>query len=182
MRNIASVLWVLCSVLACNRPSDSTGGSATAAPPTAPPAAAPPTASAAPAASAAPLSDEAAEKVALDTEIAFLKAAVADKARFPVKDATTYTAETDPNKLLGRPGQYVVKMGWKLEGEEATIEVFRSTEDAQKRADYTRQIGASAPMFLQYVYLNSKRSAVLRLPKELTPAKAKDWQTMFEAL
>jgi len=136
----------------------------------------------APVASAAPLSDEAAEKVALETAIAFMKAAVADKARFPVKDSTNYTADTDPNKLLGRPGQYLVKMGWKLEGGDATIEVFRAPEDAQKRADYVRQIGANAPMFLQYVYVNAKRSAVLRLPKELTPAKAKDWQTMFEAL
>jgi hypothetical protein len=181
MRNVAGLLLVLCCPLACNRgSSDSTAGSATVA------AAAPTSAASviepAPVASAAPLSDEAAEKVALETAIAFMKAAVADKARFPVKDATTYTAETDPNKLLGRPGQYLVKMGWKLEGGDATIEVFRNADDAKKRADYVEQIGKNSPMFLQYVYLNPKRSAVLRLPKELTPSAAKAWQAMFEAL
>jgi hypothetical protein len=50
----------------------------------------------APVPSAAPLSDEAVEKVALDMTIAFMKAAVADKARFPLKDANTYIARTTP--------------------------------------------------------------------------------------
>ena len=76
----------------------------------------------------------------------------------------------------------MAKISWKLEGEDATIEVFRAGDGAQKRADYVQQIGKSTPMFLQYVYVNAKRSAVLRLPKELTPARAKDWQAMFEAL
>ena len=111
-----------------------------------------------------------------------MKAAVADKPRYPIKDAVTYTAESDPNKLLGRPGQYLSKMSWKLDGEDATIEVFRTGEDAQRRADYVDQIGKSSPMFLQYVYMNPKRSAVMRLPKELSPARAKDWQAMFVAL
>lgn len=181
MRNVVGLLLVLCCPLACNKaPSDSTVGSAAGAPAPAP--AASTLEPAAPVASAAPLSDEAAEKVALEVTIAFMKAAVADKVRFPLKDAKTYTAEDDPNKLLGRPGQYLTKVGWKLDGGEATIEVFRTPEDAQKRAEYTRAIGSSSPMFLQYVYVNPKRSAVLRLPKELTPAKAKDWQAMFEGL
>ncbi len=180
MSNVAGLLCVLFCIVACNRGSnDSTAASATPGPVTAPPA---PVASVAPPAAAPPLSDTEAEKVALDTEIAFMKAAVADKPRYPVKDAVTYTADTDPNKLLGRPGQYLVKMSWKLAGEDATIEVFRSGEDAQKRADYVEQIGKGTPMFLQYVYVNPKRSAVLRLPKELTAARAKDWQAMFAAL
>lgn len=182
MRNVAGMLLVLCWPLACNRgSSDSTVASATAAAAAAPAPAAS-VGDPAPVASAAPLSDEAAEKVALDVTIAFMKAAVADKARFPLKDAKTYTAEDDPNKLLGRPGQYLTKVGWKLDGGDATIEVFRNAEDAKTRADYVGQIAKSAPMFLQYIYVNPKRSAVLRLPKELTPAKAKDWQAMFEGL
>lgn len=175
------MLVVLCC--ACNRgPSDAPKDSAPAAPSTAPAVSAPVPVISAAAPAPAPLSDTEAEKVALDTEIAFMKAAVADKKKFPVKDTTIFTAETDPNKLLGRPGQYLVKMSWKLEGEDATLEVFRAPDDAQKRADYTTQIGKSSPMFLQYVYLNLKRSAVLRLPKEVTPASAKAWQAMFEAL
>jgi hypothetical protein len=85
MRNVAGLmLLTLCGPLACNRrPSDSTAASATATP-------APPPAASEPEpavlASAAPLSDEAAEKVALEVTIAFMKAAVADKARFPLKD------------------------------------------------------------------------------------------------
>ncbi|HMJ15111.1 MAG TPA: hypothetical protein VK524_27040 [Polyangiaceae bacterium] len=143
-----------------------------------------PTASIAPAApsAAAPESDEQAEKVALDTTIAFLKGANADKARFRLKDIVQYDENTDPNKLLGRPGQYLVKMNWKAAGQDATLEVFRSAEDAKKRADYVDAIGKSSPMFLQYVYLNEERRAVLRLPKELTPTQAKEWQTLFVEL
>ena len=100
MGNVAGLLVVLCCAVSCNRgSSDATAASATPAPVAAPSANAPP------AASAVPLSDAEAEKVALDTAIAFMKTAVADKPRFPLKDAVTYTADTDPNKLLGRPGQ-----------------------------------------------------------------------------
>ncbi len=172
--------WCLLSFLccACNQtPSGSKDAAPSAAP--APVAAVPAAASVAP---EAPLSDEAAEKMALDTTIAFMKTAVADKQRFPMKDAKNYTADDDPNKLLGRPGQYLTKMAWTVSGGDATLEVFRNLDDAKKRADYVDQIGKSSPMFLQYVYLNAKRSAVLRLPKDATPATAKDWQTMFEAL
>jgi hypothetical protein len=111
-----------------------------------------------------------------------MKAAQADKQRFPLKDVVSYTAETDPNKLLGRPGQYLAKISWKLEGDDATIEVFRNAEDAKKRADYVELIGKSTPMLLQWVYVNLRRNAVLRLPKDVTPAVAKEWRTMLEAL
>lgn len=151
MRNVAGMLLVLCCPLACNRGSSDSTAAASA---TVAPAPAASVREPAPVASAAPLSDEAAEKVALDMTIVFMKAAVADKARFPLKDAKTYTAEDDPNNLLGRPGQYLTKVGWKLDGGDATIEVFRNADDAQKRADYVGQIAKSSPMFLQFIYVN----------------------------
>jgi hypothetical protein len=32
---------------------------------------------------------------------------------FPIGEVRTFTAETDPNSLLGRPNQYTVKVSWK---------------------------------------------------------------------
>ena len=52
-----------------------------------------------------------------------------------VADVRAFTAENDPNQLLGRPGQYVAKVSWKdtrAQDVDATIEVF--ADDAALQA------------------------------------------------
>lgn len=140
----------------------------------------------------APLTPEQLEAAALATQTAFVKAVIAkrdasaegsdERKLFQMVDAKTHNAEDDPNELLGRPGQYIAKMTWTTNGEDATIEVFANGEDAATRAKYLETVGKSAPMFLQYVYVHPKRHAVLRVPKQLTPSKAKAWESVLLAL
>jgi len=93
-----------------------------------------------------------------------------------------YDENTDPNKLLGRPGQYTVKVNWTVAGDEASIEVFPDMGAAKDRAAYVDRIGKAAPMLLQYVYTNAQRLAVLRLPRALAPSKANEWKIWFDKL
>jgi hypothetical protein len=68
----------------------------------------------------------------------------------PVGDTRVFTSETDPNQLLGRPGQYFAKATWSDEcvsprsaGEApvsvssgGSIELFRSSDDRELRQEY----------------------------------------------
>lgn len=136
------------------------------------------TATAAPAASPEPAPDP--KVAALETMKAFV--AAASEKGIALKDSKIHDEESDPNKLLGRPGQYLAKVNWTIDGNDATIEVFASAEDAKARADYVEKIGKSSPLFLEYIYVHPKRHAVLRVPKQLTPTKAKEWEAMLLTL
>lgn len=103
-----------------------------------------------------------------------------------VTDLIVYTAETDPNKLLGRPGQYIAKASWKdprvSTADPATIEVFPDAASLQARFAYIDGIFKSSPMLLQWMYRNEARLALLRLPKDLTPDQARAWDDWFKKL
>ncbi len=72
----------------------------------------------------------------------------------PIRQVEPYTEDNDPNKLLGRPGQYVDKVNFRdrraendrLKGldvsEGGSIEVFESEEDAERR---TKRSGRDWP-------------------------------------
>lgn len=106
----------------------------------------------------------------------------------PINDLVVYTAETDPNKLLGRPGQYIAKVSWKVPPivaatrDDATIEIFADAASMQARYAYIDGIIKSSPLFLQWMYRNEARLAILRLPKELTPDQAKAWEDWFKKI
>lgn len=91
------------------------------------------------------------------------------------------TAESDPNHLLSRPGQYTsaamftdsrvpadqrdpnptsVQNGGK-------VEVFAS-EEAQQRMDYIQGLARTTPLAAEYDYLS--RTALVRVSRTLTPA------------
>jgi hypothetical protein len=101
-----------------------------------------------------------------------------------------YTAESDDNHLLGRPGQYVSKANFhdsRLEksGEfdidgGGSIETFASSDDAQKRYDYVHAITTSSPLFAEYEYPNGL--VLLRLSHVLTPKQAKAYKSAFDAM
>lgn len=126
---------------------------------------------------AAALSPKEAARVARQTAKDFLKGATGKDVE--LKNGKVHTEETDPNKLLGRPGQYLAKVNWTERGGEATIEVYPDAESAKKRAEYVETIGKNSPMLLQYVYVHPTRHAVLRLPKELTPKQAEVWRKIL---
>lgn len=153
------------------------GSSKTSTPPANTAAAASTASAAAPAAhtTAAPVAKDAAGVVAR------LKAA-----RLPIGAVIIYTAENDPNHLLGRPGGYLSKAGFadtRINPKDARddkpgsvdlggdIEVFADAAGANARADYIRKALASMPMLgTQYEYVSGP--VLLRLSQVLTPDQA----------
>jgi hypothetical protein len=105
----------------------------------------------------------------------------------PVRTVRVYTEETDPNKLLGRPGQYVGKAHFRdpradsddLKGldvsEGGSIEVFTSADEAEKRAAYVEGIGKSGVgPFAEYDYRRGR--VLLRIAGNLTPKQAREYE------
>lgn len=123
------------------------------------------------------------------------------RARIPtITETTVYDETTDPNDLLGRPGQYTSKAGFHdsrvpaadLEFEShpfavrrgGDIEVFPSPESAKRRADYIDSIvNHSASVALggpEYIYL--ERNVLLRVSRSLTPAQASEYKRALREL
>ncbi|MEV4246937.1 hypothetical protein AB0J63_26430 [Streptosporangium canum] len=102
----------------------------------------------------------------------------------PVTLTVTYTADNDPNKLLGRPNGYASKASFtdkrvdisKVIGKEGdvelggSIEVFEDAGQAEQRADYIQEIGKNMPMLGEYDYVAGP--VLVRVSKELTPDQA----------
>lgn len=109
---------------------------------------------------------------------------------FPINKVINYTAETDTNKLLGRPNQYTSKINFsdsRLEqfDEEnepvgGSIEVFNNQEDAQNRKNYIDEIGKNASIFVEYSYICD--NVLLRLDKGFTPEEAEEYKKAFECI
>lgn len=103
-------------------------------------------------------------------------------------DWTIFDAETDPNKLLGRPGQYISKatfwdarIGDPERGPEAgTIETFRTDRDLLDRMRYVAEIGRQMPMLVQYQF--RRGLVLLRLNKGFTPVAAKEYERALNAV
>jgi hypothetical protein len=100
-------------------------------------------------------------------------------AGLPIDNIVVYTAETDTNKLLGRPNQYISKVNFgdtriKDNTDNGTVEVFANAQDAKSRKDYIETITKGSPLFLQYIYLKDK--VLLRVDKALTPTQAAEYE------
>jgi ABC-type transporter MlaC component len=104
-----------------------------------------------------------------------------------VKPGLTYTSETDPNKLLGRPGQYTSKAtftdsritpGFLDEpdsvGRGGSVEVFPDEQAAQNRSKYVQAVTAGLPAAVEYDY--TAGPVLVRVGKALTPAQAGEYQ------
>lgn len=110
-------------------------------------------------------------------------------AGLPVGVARHYTASTDVNKLLGRPGQYVGKANFRdkrirpIPGlafdvrEGGSVETFSNSTDARNRFRYVSGIARSTPLFAEYDYLEG--TVLLRVSRELTPTQAKAYERAF---
>lgn len=110
-----------------------------------------------------------------------------------IAETTVYTPDSDPNKLLGRPGQYTSKAAFhdprvapadvEFESEPfavrrgGDIEVFEDASAAQKRADYIGSIvnGPGAGVFgAEYMYVRG--GILLRVSGALSPAIAAEYE------
>ena len=113
------------------------------------------------------------------------------EAGLPVTEFVIFTAENDPNGLLGRPNQYVSKVsfvdlriGSEIEDPEdigvsegGSIEVFANEADAKARYDYVTSVTKMMPMLAEYGY--QVGNVYLRLSKELTPEQAKEYESIL---
>jgi hypothetical protein len=108
-------------------------------------------------------------------------------AKLPIQKLVIFNEDTDPNHLLGRPNGYLEKASWfdarakeQAESTKCTVEIFANEADAKRRADYVGEIARAAPIFNEYIYLH--KTAVLRVPDELTPVQAKEYEAVLGSL
>ncbi|MEU5596665.1 hypothetical protein [Streptomyces sp. NPDC020298] len=107
----------------------------------------------------------------------------------------TVTAATDPNHLLGRPGQYTSKVTFTdsrikaadVEGTKegdvdrgGAVEVFADQAAAQARAKYVQAVTKSLPAAAEYDYVHG--SVLVRVSHYLTPAQAAAYKTATNGL
>lgn len=107
----------------------------------------------------------------------------------PIENIIVYTSESDPNELLGRPGQYTSKVNFadnrveQWDEEDPTggsVEVFENAKDAQARYTYVEEVNSVMSALNQYLYLSD--NILLRVDHELTPEQAEEYRQSFEAL
>lgn len=141
---------------------------------------------AAPTATMAPLSASLSDQLIID---AFKAAGL------PMGPVIIYTAETDPNKLLGRPNGYIAKANWHDTRVAATpevpteeidistgggIEIYPDEAGAKARKDYIDGLGQAMPMLVEYTYVRGP--ILLRVSKELTPAQAEEYKAALDTI
>jgi hypothetical protein len=100
-----------------------------------------------------------------------------------------FTAETDPNRLLGRPTGYLSKASFtdsRIPAEEATgtdegaverggsVEAFADEQGGQNRMRYIQAIAAGLPAAVECDYTSGP--VLLRVARSLTPAQAAEYQ------
>jgi hypothetical protein len=109
-------------------------------------------------------------------------------AKVPIDGSQTYTAASDPNSLLGRPGQYVSKANfhdsrldastsWDVDGG-GSIETFANKGDTSRRVKYVKAITGSSSLFAEYDY--SIDTTLLRLSHLLTPDQAASYESALK--
>jgi hypothetical protein len=114
-------------------------------------------------------------------------------AGLPIGEVTIYTAESDPNHLLGRPNQYTAKASWHdtrlPQPQNATlvqvsdgggIEAWPDADGAQNRMKYLQSLGKQLPIAVEHNF--QKGALLLRVSKDLTPEQADEYRKAFEAI
>lgn len=107
----------------------------------------------------------------------------------------TYTAEDDPNKLLGRPGQYTSKAAFAdsrvpKEGLPADntqtehgggVEVFADEAGAKARREMIEKLSQGlGGLIAEYGYV--KGGVLVRVSGKLTPDQAKEYETALATI
>lgn len=104
------------------------------------------------------------------------------QAGLPLGDVVSYTAASDPNALLGRPGQYIGKASFRDSrtpayetgiGAGGSVEVFATAQELAQRKQYITAL-ASSPLFAEYDLANGL--VLLRLSRHLTPDQVGEYE------
>ena len=109
----------------------------------------------------------------------------------PVTGIEVLTAASDPNHLLGRPGEYTSKTEFadsRITGEAGqgvaaggSVEVFAGHAGAVRRARYIQAIVQADPALgAEYDYVAG--AVLLRVSGQLTPAQARRYKTALAAI
>jgi len=102
----------------------------------------------------------------------------------PIVDVRVFTAETDPEKALGRPNQYNHKVSWRdtrADGD-ASIEVFPTLASLEARKRLADARNSREGNLSEYLYARTGRRALMRLPRALAPEHAREYEDWFERL
>ncbi len=108
------------------------------------------------------------------------------------RPATIYTADTDPNHLLGRPNGYASKADWtddraepKLEDDAVqqggSVEVYDDSAAAEERAKFIADTLKDVKI-LGTEYHYTKGGILLRVSGALTPAQAGEYEQVLDKL
>ncbi|HEV8534504.1 MAG TPA: hypothetical protein VGR87_02130 [Candidatus Limnocylindria bacterium] len=112
-------------------------------------------------------------------------AAALQASGLPVTNVRVLTADNDPNELLGRPNQYVGKVSWtdaRVQVGQPTAELFADDASMEARFTYLDNNFRRTPVAFQYMYRNDPKRILLRVPKDLTPAQAGEYETWLKKL
>lgn len=99
----------------------------------------------------------------------------------PIAEMMVFTAESDPDKLLGRPNQYTARAAWHDSRlpvaaghppgtdvqDGGDLELFATADDIR-----ARQRALSGAAATEYDYASEKGLVLLRLSRQLTPEQA----------
>jgi hypothetical protein len=102
----------------------------------------------------------------------------------PVADVRAFTAETDPEKSLGRPNQYTVKVSWRdtRAAGEATIELFPTLASLEARKRLTESRNNRNGQLAEYIVERTARRALLRLPRTLSLEQVHEYEDWLSKL
>lgn len=108
-----------------------------------------------------------------------------ENAKLPIKKRAIYDESTDPNNLLGRPGQYVEKMNFTdARGHktplDCSIEVFPDNATAATRKNYIDSIGKAASIYAAYSYLH--HNVLVRISFAVLPKDADAYRQALESI
>lgn len=112
-----------------------------------------------------------------------------EKAKLPINNVVVYNEKTDPNKMLGRPNQYISKVNFadtrldQLDPKNpngGSIETFKNTDDLKARKEYIESVIKTTPAFTEYMVVNGKY--LLRLSKDMTNDQVNKYKKAFMAI
>lgn len=109
-------------------------------------------------------------------------------------DPHSSTAESDPNRLLGRPNGYASRTTFTIPGVDASgfggdvegcdrggcVEQWSDEEAGQARVAYISEIGKRLPVAVEYSYVRED-GLVLRIANAATPTQAEQVSAVFLA-
>jgi hypothetical protein len=102
-------------------------------------------------------------------------------AGMPITNVIDCNGQTDPDELVGLPGQYTFKAIFSLPADHGeavnAVEVFMSDEDASARFASLESAASISSQPVEYHYLSGKY--ILRLSPNTLPADAARYQGMF---